>query len=190
MATNGYGMIQSANIDPPPPGPIRWRWVTKAFASLLRAARIISPDESVNIDATTGGFSLSQNAPPTTDTRIDIKNIDGDIYEVPALSLFVVTGGFFELAAQSVTIRQDQILCLRYAYTYGLFQSLADESVTLVSITASQLESATIAKPTDETPVAGLIYIPIAIRQNGFVVFPKQTNIGLDNYVTLKFSMG
>jgi hypothetical protein len=181
-------MMQTVNIDAPPKGPIRWRWVTKAFASLLRAAGIISTDESVNIDATTGGFTLSQNAPATTDARIDIKSLGQDRYRVPVMSLFVPPVEFFEFEEQEVTIRQGEILCFRVSYMLGLFQDIDIDSVRLESVSVAQFESAETAKPTNETPVFGLIYVPLALRQNGLVVYPRIPYIGVE-YVTLRYSM-
>ena len=180
--------MRTVNIDAPPKGPIRWRWVTSAFASLLRAAGIISPDESVNIDATTGGFTLSQNPPATTDTRIDIKSVGQDRYRVPAMSLFVPPVDSFQFEEQEVTIRQGEILCFRVSYTRGLFQDIEVDPVTLESISVAQLELAETAKPTNETPVSGLIYVPLALRQNGLVVYPRIPSIEVE-YVTLRYSM-
>jgi hypothetical protein len=177
--------MRTVNIDAPPKGPIRWRWVTKAFASLLRAAGIISPDESVNIDATTGGFTLSQNAPATTDTRIDIKSVGQDRYRVPAMSLFVPPV-LFEFEEQEVTIRQGEILCFRVSYKDGIFADDEIDSVTLKSISVAQFESAETAKPTDETLVSGLINVPLALRQNGLVVYPKDPYMGVQ-YPTIRY---
>jgi|694.fasta_scaffold02660_22 hypothetical protein len=172
----------------PPRGPLKWRWLTEMLTKLSKAAGILSPDGSVQINPTTGGVTLY--TPPTATTgRIDIRPVGSDRYRVPALTFFDGID-FSEIGEQEVTLRENEILCLRYAYTLALFQNPDAEPVTLVSISVSDLEYATTAKPTNETPVAGLIYIPLAMRQDGFVIFAKQTTISLDNYVTLKFSMG
>ena len=164
-------MIQSSNIDPPPPGPIRWRWVTAAFASLLRAARIISPDESVNIDATTGGFTLSQNAPPTT-VRIDIKNVSGNLYEIP--DLFVTIEGYgsgYDIPSTIVSVPNGYFVVIKIEDYLPL--TVSDPQLSVVVIPISQLPNA------DAFAGAGLIYIPLAVNDNGFTPLAQSEVFGV-----------
>jgi hypothetical protein len=70
----------------------------------------------------------------------------------------------------------------------GLFQDIEVDPVTLESISVAQLELAETAKPTNETLVSGLIYVPLALRQNGLVVYPRIPSIEVE-YVTLRYSM-
>lgn len=188
-------MTRTANIDPPPPGPIRWRWVTAAFASLLRAARIISPDESVNIDATTGGFTLSQKEQPIT-PRIKILTVGDDLYETPEISVNITLVGLFYLPVQTVAIPNNCLLCIKIQYTLEtdamenppFFGGRIDSSeisgsasVELSVIAISNLSSAQAAIPTTG-PARGEIYIPIAINENGFSPLVASADFTVDVY--------
>jgi hypothetical protein len=104
------------------------------------------------------------------------------------MSLFVPPVDSFQFEEQDVTIRQGEILCFRVSYMRGLFQDIEVDPVTLESISVAQLELAETAKPTNETLVSGLIYVPLALRQNGLVVYPRIPSIGVE-YVTIRYSM-
>jgi hypothetical protein len=170
----------------PPRGPLKWRWLTEMMTKLSRAAGILSPDGSVRINPTTGGVTL-YTPPAAASAYIDIRPVGNNRYRVPALTFFDGSG-FWEFEEQEVTLLENQILCLKVDYRAAVLQPNLMDSVTLVSITVTQLESATTAAPIAATYVAGVIYIPLAMRQGGFVVFPKQTSISLTGFI--KFSMG
>ncbi len=180
-------MTRTANIDPPPPGPIRWRWVTAAFASLLRAARIISPDESVNIDATTGGFTLSQDTPPLS-AGIEIKDLGEGIYEVPEISVSASALDSVTIPTQAIAIPSQHILCVKIQYELTSFvmsqpaifsQNLASGdingtgSITLAAVPVSEISSAQAAIP--GSSASGTIYLPIAANETQFRVFVNST---------------
>jgi hypothetical protein len=180
-------MMRTVNIDAPPKGPIRWRWVTKAFASLLRAAGIISPDESVNIDATTGGFTLSQDTPPSS-AGLEIKDSGGGIYEVPEISVTASALAAATIPAQSIAIPSQHILCVKIEYQLAGFvmdqpaifsQNLASGdingtgSITLAAVPVSEISSAQAAIP--GSSASGTIYLPIAANEAQFRVFVNST---------------
>jgi hypothetical protein len=171
--------MQTVNIDAPPKGPIRWRWVTSAFASLLRAAGIISPDESVNIDATTGGFTLAQKK--QTINQIKIKSVGYNLFEVPELSVII---GFsvFTVEKKSISVPDGHLLCAKIDYTLnttamdktaiyssGIFSSDIDWiTVTLASIPVGNIADARAAIPGSFSN--GIIYLPLAINDGGFTI--------------------
>jgi hypothetical protein len=180
-------MTRTVNIDSPPKGPIRWRWVTSAFASLLRAAGIISPDESVNIDATTGGFTLSQDTPPSS-AGIEIKDLGEGIYEVPEISVTASALDSVTIPKQKIAIPTQHILCVKIEYQLAGFvmdqpaifsQNLASGdingtgSITLVAVPISGLSSAQAAIP--GVSASGTIYLPIAANEAQFRVFVNST---------------
>ena len=173
-------MIQSANIDPPPKGPIRWRWVTAAFTSLLRAARIISPDELVNIDATTGGFTLSQKQQSTN--RIRITSLPGfNIFEVPELNFDINYIDSYTIPKQSIFVPDGYLLCAQIEYELNsaamdktpifsspiLLEDIADLTVTLEAITILSIDQGKAASPGGEK--RGIIYIPLAVKNGSLL---------------------
>jgi hypothetical protein len=170
--------MQTVNIDAPPKGPIRWRWVTKAFASLLRAAGIISPDESVNIDATTGGFTLSQNNPPTV-VRIDIKNLYENTYQIPDLFVVIELQGF-DIPSTVVSVPNGHFVCIKIDLLLPVtFENIASSELSVVVIPISQLSFADAR--------AGLIYIPLAVNDNGFTPLAQGDAFGVFLYSGFRF---
>jgi hypothetical protein len=157
------------------------------LTKLSKAAGILSPDGSVQINPTTGGVTL-YTPPAAASDRIDIRPLGNNRYRVPALSLFIPPSSDYDFPEQVVILPDDRLLCFRIAYQAAVLADIVVDSVTIEAITVTQLELATTAQPTDGDFVSGLIYIPLAMRQGGFVVFPRQTNIGLTGFV--KFSMG
>ena len=173
-------MTRTANIDPPPPGPIRWRWVTKAFASLLRAAGIISPDESVNIDATTGGFTLSQKQQSTNRIRItSLPNFN--TFEVPELNFDINNIDSYTIPKQTIFVPDGYFLCAKIEYELNsaamdktpifssliLLEDIADLTVTLEAITILSIDQGKAASPGGKK--RGIIYIPLAVKNGSLI---------------------
>jgi hypothetical protein len=170
--------MRTVNIDAPPKGPIKWRWVTSAFASLLRAAGIISPDESVNIDATTGGFTLSQNNQPTV-VRTDIKSVGGNLYEIPDLFVVIELQGF-DIPSTVVSVPNGYFVCIKIDLLLPVtFENIANSEVTVAVIPISQLSLADAG--------AGLIYIPLAVNDNGFTPLAQGEVFGVFLYSGFRF---
>jgi hypothetical protein len=174
--------MRTVNIDAPPKGPIRWRWVTSAFASLLRAAGIISPDESVNIDSTTGGFTLSQNNQPTV-VRTDIKNLYGNTYQIPDLFV-VIELQSFDIPSTVVSVPNGYFVCIKIENNLPFdVTNIPSSEVSIAVIPISALSLARCDIP----DAIGIIYIPLAVNDNGFTPLAQGESFGVFLYSGFRF---
>jgi hypothetical protein len=165
----------------PPRGPLKWRWLTEMLAKLSKAAGILSPDGSVQINPTTGGVTLY--TPPPVSTLLKIEGLERDQYRVPELLLSIDDISDHTLSEQIITVLPGQLLCI--AVTYALTEEAGEDvarmgtrfvasdiagtpSVALVAISRAELESAQAARPMGDS--SGVIYIPLAVQENGLVV--------------------
>ena len=142
----------------PPRGPLKWRWLTEMLAKLSKAAGILSPDGSVQINPTTGGVTLYTPAQPRV--RIDIKRLGKNLYEVPDLFVVIELQGF-DIPPTVVSVPNNYLVCIKIDFPLPVtFENIASSELSVVVIPISQLSSADAG--------AGLIYIPLAINENGF----------------------
>jgi hypothetical protein len=167
----------------PPRGPLKWRWLTEMLAKLSKAAGILSPDGSVQINPTTGGVTLY--TPPTATTAfLAIEQLGPTSFKVPELTVDVAFISSHTLIEQVITVPQDRLLCI--AVEYSLTSLAWDEapnfntavlledidppvSVSLQAVNRSTFEAAQAALPRFGS-AGGLVYIPIAVHEQRFVV--------------------
>jgi hypothetical protein len=153
------------------------------LTKLSKAAGILSPDGSVQINPTTGGVTLY--TPPTATTAfLDIQQLGPTLFKVPQLTLDVAFISFHTLIEQVITVQQDRLLCIAVEYSltslawdqapnFNTAVFLADVdgalSVELVAVTRSTFQSAQAATPRLGS-AAGTVYIPIAVHEQGLQV--------------------
>ena len=175
----------------PPRGPLKWRWLTEMLAKLSKAAGILSPDGSVQINPTTGGVTLY--TPPSVSTLLKIESLERDQYRVPELLLSIDEVSDHTLSQQIITVLPGQFLCISVAYSLtteaaeqaarmGSFfvasEIAGTPTVTLAAISRSALESAQAARPMGAS--SGQIYIPLAVQDNGLVVLTEDSGFLLE----------
>jgi hypothetical protein len=175
----------------PPRGPLKWRWLTEMLTKLSKAAGILSPDGSVQINPTTGGVTLY--TPPKPSTGLDIRPVTDDVWEVPALTVDIEFIEFFELPKQTVIIQKNQFLCVKVEYHLNptamalpaifrnsvfLSDLVGSPDVSLVSISQTTLTAAQAAAPGGGSS-QGIIYIPLAVREGSLAVLWRADNVAL-----------
>lgn len=179
----------------PPRGPAQWRWLDKMFTRIARAARVISPDDSVTISPTTGGLSLaSQPIASVGNTTWRVKNASTP-------GSYDVTGGTITINAVADTVIADATLasaygdfiCLKLDFDSSgatpparFFTSLVDgadinlSASAIVSVTEAVMEAAQFNLVGVRT--TGTIYIPLArIGTSGIIdqIMRENANIYL-----------
>lgn len=170
----------------PPRGPLKWRWLTEMLAKLSKAAGILSPDGSVQINPTTGGVTLRATSAPSV--MLEIESLGNNRFKTPELYIEVddITFSSLILEEEIKTIFPGQLLCIRVEYSLTtetgnavprFFTQLTFDDiegsveVSLATISPGVLPLAEAASP--QGPLSGLVYIPIAVHDQSLVVLAR-----------------
>lgn len=179
----------------PPRGPLKWRWLTRMINKLATAAGIISPEQTIAINPTTGGLTLSTIQSTSTTGAEWTADIVNNRWLVKGGTIYI--NSYPPIVVPDVTISPDdgQLVCVEVAFTlsasgYNLTPIFAEllasgdingtPTAEIKAVSPSTFAAAQSCLPGSRSD--GLILIPLLISKNGA---PRQIAPSRSFYLTI-----
>lgn len=182
----------------PPRGPVKWGWLTRMIEKIARRAGVVSPDNSVQINRTTGGITISPRRTATPAPEVPPNwsvTSEGGYYSCTGGTLNINAIDSVTIADAFLAVPAGYVVCVRFeaalndpTLTPRFWESMADYTISatappaLVAVSINTIREAQFWLP--DTRTTGLIYIPIArITPDGAVEQLKNLNFEIVLYL-------